>query len=295
MIILNDRNIESGLKRIFRQELEEIGYEVPEDISYHDLVYEYFVMHKRLIPTKKRKVCFSRDFICPEKLRTALKTLVNEIEAGQNINPYLSRTMKDVEYKDKLLFDWNVYHLHLGETKDKDGYIRRTGALLFAMFDDENAYFINVYDHKDHWTDKDILNSLNETWPEIMNRHKINAEPECDFSSEELKHLRDANVNTIVKLRDGSSIYAPGLGLMTSGHSMAVMTQVTNLAHDIIGLRRYILQWVMQHPELNGYEEIGVRRHGDDIVFVLTGHRQVVGSITIPPLAKVVGGGRGQS
>ena len=273
MIILNDRTIQADLVKIFKDELEIIGLDVSDITSVHDVFYSYFVMHKRLISTRKRVVHYSNGFVCPAASQGALGLLVGKIEEGMNLNPYLSKKMRDVSYQDKMLFDWDVYHLHLGLNEDNDGYIHRTGALLFAMFDDDNAYLINIYNHKDHWTNKDVLNIVNESWPYLLERYKINAEPECDFSNEELKHIRKANVNTILKLNDGTCIYAPGLGLMTSGHSMWAMTQVTDIMHDIINVRKNIIDWVIAHPELDGYDEMRLQRAGNQINCLLPYHK----------------------
>lgn len=104
MIIKNDSGIKSGLLKIFKQELSEIGYDVSTLDKDDKILYTYFVMCRRLIKSKKRKVYKSDVFTCPIELTNALEILEMAIENGDNINPYLSRRMKDVQYNDKFLF-----------------------------------------------------------------------------------------------------------------------------------------------------------------------------------------------
>lgn len=273
MIILNDRCLKSQLINLFKYELMEVGYDVSRITETDKILYAYFVMCKRLVNTKKRHVYKSNVFSCPQELQEALNMLENAIENGENINPYLSRRMKETDYQDKLLFDWNVYHLHLGTTKDADGYITRTGALLFAMINDEGVYFINIYSHNDQWSDKDMLNIVNNNWPELLDTWKVNATPEVEYTNEDIKQFRKCNVNTIIKLDDGTSLLGPGMGLNAAGGSAGAMINVIDKIHEIKGFHQVLVKWVMEHPQFEGYDETKIVRKGDEILCELPYHK----------------------
>ena len=64
---------------------------------------------------------------------------------------HLSRKIVDLDYDDDLLNDWDIYHLHLGTNLHIDGFVKRTGPMLFVRFNEQNAYFKNVMGHGS-WT-----------------------------------------------------------------------------------------------------------------------------------------------
>lgn len=70
-----------------------------------------------------------------------------------------------------MLNDWGIYHLHLGTILEGDGFVKRTGPLLFARFDNENAYLINVMIHGS-WTKQEMIRVLHDNWPESIEKHK---------------------------------------------------------------------------------------------------------------------------
>lgn len=276
MLIVDVNTLKCSLVSLMKKELSTIGYEVPVSYGEDDVIYTYFVMQKRLITSKTRHVMKSKEFHCPTSLEPALNLLIKKIESGENVNPYLSRAMKQMDYQDKMLFDWGVYHFHLGDTLESDGYMNRTGALLFAMVDEENVYFINVYDHNAQWSNTDILNLVNKNWPELTEEWKIQAKPEVQVSNDDVAMLRKANINTIIELDDGSSLVSPGMGLMANGRSMEAMRSLTGINSEIRIQKQRILQMVYDNPDLDGNDEIQLVRKEDQIYCTLTKHGLVL-------------------
>lgn len=58
---------------------------------------------------------------------------------------------------------------------EPNGFVNRTGPVLFARFDEQNAYLINVWSHG-NWTNQDMIRIIHNNWPE---------------SIEDLKRLQD--------------------------------------------------------------------------------------------------------
>ena len=86
------------------------------------------------------------------------------------MNPHLNNATKK-DKLDGLLYDWGIHHLHLGETFSAPGYVKRTGPVLFAIFRNDNVYFIDIRDHVG-WSDKGLLEIVNENWPELLSIYK---------------------------------------------------------------------------------------------------------------------------
>ena len=107
-----------------------------------------------------------------------LKLLVQKFENGEDVSPHLSKGATSPAEFDGLLYDWGIYHFHLGETIDNQtGRIKRTGPVLFAKIDDENVYCINIYCHgknvQQPWTKQDLLKIIHNNWPQTIAKWKL--------------------------------------------------------------------------------------------------------------------------
>ena len=76
-----------------------------------------------------------------QKFKYVINQIIEKAKTGNNLNMYLSKSIKDNIIKpDKMLNDWGVVHLHLGD-KEKNGYINRTKELLFIYRDNQDYIF----------------------------------------------------------------------------------------------------------------------------------------------------------
>lgn len=57
------------------------------------------------------------------------------------MKPYLSTRINDPDYADLMFYDWGVFHFHLGTKPHPkhNGFIKRTGELLFAITEQSTA------------------------------------------------------------------------------------------------------------------------------------------------------------
>lgn len=195
-----------------------------------ELWYEYFNIQMKQIPSQKRIVLFSKEFSCPDHLKTGLFVLVKKLENGDDVSPYLSREASSSKKFDELLYDWGIHHLHLGEETDqKTGYIKRTKYVLFARIDRNTVYCINTYPHgkgvAKPWTKQEMVKILHRNWPHSIAKYRI---PDVISASESLTdnqyaQLRDAHVSTFIEAEVGAVYMPPGGGYMSSGHSTEIM------------------------------------------------------------------------
>src|SRR5690606_5170042 len=70
-------------------------------------------------------------------------------------------------------------------------------------------------------------------------------ELEYEFSDEDRAKLRKANINTLIKLDDGSVVMSPGGGTATSGASFELVLWHHSLAHRL----RHLEAWLSKHSD----------------------------------------------
>lgn len=229
-------NIEMNFFRdwtdILRKELINYGFDIDKDNTPRGICMMYFNLKRRLITPTSREILFSKKFKCPDDLKDGLEKIKKRVKNGDNLLPYLSKNLNDLDYDDDMLNDWGVYHLHLGEEIKDSGFVERTGPLLFARFDDEFAYFIDVYEHG-VWTKKEIVERIHDNWPDSIKEYRlediIGLSQSCN--DKERKILRDAGVSTLIEVELGV-VYAPiGGGYATDGSSTEVVIECDRYAH----------------------------------------------------------------
>jgi hypothetical protein len=153
------------------------GLQFSSTISKDLLVIRYFThLRKKGGQTPRpRRVHLSKEFVCPPELSTGFNQLVDVLQKGQDVSPYISKQVDNISAIDGMFNDWGIIHLHLGDRLDpRDGrYIVRTGPLLFLYLMADDAYLINIYEHG-NWTDKSILQTVQDNWPELIKPFVLN-------------------------------------------------------------------------------------------------------------------------
>ncbi len=147
----------------------------------HDACIAYFNVMHRLIPTKPRRVLRSSALrsrqLSPEH-RQAVDTIAEEAERGDDLRPRLSRSVTDPSFNDRLMNDWRIHHLHLGSKLEADGFVQRTGPLLYVMVRDDVIYFIDLLAHgTKSFANQDLVDILDAEWPEAIADGKLGAIP----------------------------------------------------------------------------------------------------------------------
>ena len=240
-------HIYDDLVKIFRKEIEEVGYPTANITDPYKLIIMYFTMRKRLVEKRPRKVILPHGFTCPSALQNGLDALMKKFENGEDVNPHLSRTTKELDFPDLMLFDWNIHHFHLGTTIEADGYMSRTGDILYAIVSKDEVHFIKIQPHN-HWSDLDLIETIHQNWPELISMFKIDGTPEVAFNSTEIAQLRKAHVNVMITTQDGTGYLGMGMGFMTDGSSSDAALQAVRKAHEAKDIEKRLIK------ELNGIE-----------------------------------------
>jgi len=250
---INDLNLLGDWINIKRQELTAKGHNTT-GLADDKVGVLYFSYLKRSLTQKPRNIKKSTVFTCPTELENGLDILEGKIIAGEDLTPYLSKGINRLTYQDKMLFDWGIHHLHLGEVVGSSGFIARTGPVLYARFDDDNAYFIQVL-HHGHWSNKQLIETLHDNWPETLSAFRLpeNRTLSTNFNDSEIGELRDINVNTLLQLNDGTVYLGLGGGVAASGDS-------------IDSVERYLdTQWKFKELEKNINENTDKYIPNDDL------------------------------
>ncbi len=203
------------LQNISRRRLHEMGYSV-DNTTDEDALRLFFNAQKRLVSGKPRKILKSKEFLCPTGYEEALQEIEGKIKLGQSITSYMSKTILDPKYKDLLLFDWNIHHLHLSKRVGTDGFVKRSDYELFIFFTKDTAYFVQIYPHAKNnlYSTQEMIKIIHDNWPDIISRFKINGVLTQKVTDADYALLRKAGVSSFVEV-DGEIIY----GIMGGGYA----------------------------------------------------------------------------
>jgi len=221
-------DFKSDYSEIVRHHLNNFGYTgLPDDLR--SLLKIYYNYQRRIVEPVSRKIMIPDGFSCPPEVNQGFNALLEKIREGSDLSPHLSTKLKRADYNDMLLNDWDIHHLHLGEIIESDGFVNRTGLVLFIRFTAICAYLIVIARHGT-WSNRDMIQILHDNWPDSLEDHTIKGIVgiEKNPTSEEIDALRKANINSVVEI-DGKFYFSIGGGYMSSGDSMIVVHQVDRI------------------------------------------------------------------
>lgn len=203
-------------------------------IERQDSIYTYQRYKCRIIDVRPRLVIESNNFIVPSKYKNAYENIKNDILHGHPLKKYQSRRLKSLTFNDDMLSHWKIHHFHLGETLESDGFIKRTGDLLFLYFTNNEAFIVGFFSH-DSWCDLDIIETLHINWPELLlefkNPDSKSNLPPKKLTSEEHAILRKKRYSTYIVVNDGTEYLAPGLGVTGNGASIQANINSMQVIH----------------------------------------------------------------
>jgi hypothetical protein len=266
-----------------------------------DLLLIYGNWRSRFISSRSRRVHRSSElFVNPKATQyvNALDAIESDIKAGVDLTRYLSRGVTHAYVpssatpakthqrrdRDLLVAEWGVHHLHLSTRVEADGFVKRTGDLLFATFRDSDAYFIDIYPHAGSWALEDVVRTAVGNWPQAGLFHELNGVAGQTFSDKERLELRKAGVTSLLNI-DGHS-YMPtgqttaGTPVATTQVSMALQLGLRKAREELAGNPAWLDDTARQagyalnpssrwSPQVNATGEFGFVR---DAYIVIIGH-----------------------
>ncbi len=184
----------------------------------YDPIYLYQRYKCRIIDSRKRKILEAKELIIPLEHKTAYENITSDIANGRALKLYQSRNLKNLDYDDDMMSHWGVQHFHLGDSLESDGYVSRTGDLLFIHFSQKQAHIIGIFNHGS-WYDLDVIEIIHENWPQELTVFKSGSNSK-QLTATEYKTIRKNHANTNVILKDGTEYLCPGIGVTSNGASI---------------------------------------------------------------------------
>ena len=231
--------------KILRDRLTIAGYEMNPNESPRDIIIKYLNILHRQIEVKPRIVLQSREFNCPPDHQPVVEKIRRKAESGENLNTYLSDKLLCADFCDELLLHWGIHHFHLGKKMDKSGFVKGTWELLFARITDTHVYFIDVKGHSS-WSDRQLLEIQQKNWPDVMSEFRLKGivRLQENLSDKQIYRLRNAGVNTLIQLSDGSVFGNFGFGMTMAGR---------NTANRNAGAMREYMHWANRLKEMEEF------------------------------------------
>lgn len=195
-----------------------------KNINPDKIILQYCNLRLRLIKPVPRKIFFSKEFLCPDEHEEALQLLINKIEKGEDLTPYLSKKINDLDSKDYLLNDWGIHHLHLGILENDKKISPRTNDLLYVVVKNDNLYLLQVMNHKD-FVEPNLLKILHNNWPELIEFYRYLGASSVpnNLSKDEIASSRKNGQIYFIEVAKNAVYCSPGGGYASSRDSLKVV------------------------------------------------------------------------
>ena len=258
----------SDLSRLIRGQFDKHGISYDCLMPLDRLTARYFEMCMRRIQPGPRRVHFSDEthvslgeLSCQEKDDTfRLRQLLVD---GDNVNGFLTRTIRRAAGFDGLLWHYGMHHFHLGRETDKDGFVERSGYLLFAIVAPLDAYFVDVRRHPARrgigWVSQDLPRIVHSNWPKLIEKSVLNGVSGVDLTDEQMQELRRKNCSYAMNI-DGRVIAPLLYGTAGDGSSMLCTMRASRLMNKL----RYYAE-VLRNEEARNAVVQDMRARGIDV------------------------------
>ena len=236
----------SDLSRLIGDLFGKHGIDYDRSMPLSRLVVRYFEMNTRLIQPAPRRVHFSDQIHTSlGKLlqrgagdaREAVCRLCQHFAKGDNVNAFLSNKIRDVPSWDGLLWQYGMHHFHLRSEMGKDGFVKRSNHLLFAIVAPLDVYFVDVRRHpKKHdgveWVRQELIRIVHSNWPKLTESNVLHGIHGAEWTDEDMHALRQKNLNYTVDI-DGETIAPLGGGIAGDGSSVLCTLWASYLLQDL--------------------------------------------------------------
>lgn len=218
-----------------------------DQYDYNMQFIDYIESINRVIPSRDFETEFSSELTASHhfsEFQTAIQTIKSSFESGTTNRPYHSRGILTPDRPDLLLNDWGIYHFHLGEIIEADGFIERTEPVLFLKVNGSRVYFLDILVHgqanPDVCVDEHLIRILKNNWPEYVEKFKMRGMIGNQmFTAHERKGLRKHGASSPISL-DGELYIAPGLGLASSGTASRFVARAGKVLNKIHKYETYL-------------------------------------------------------
>ncbi len=228
----------SDIENIARKTLEYFDIDICNINNPREFVSMFVQLHMRLIQPIPIKVIKSQKIINSTYNKT-IENVLTEIESkfisGEDILPYLSKTVLKFGFTDHLFADWRINHLHLNPKIEGQKFVERSKLVLFIIIFKDIVYFIDIRPHgkngeKHVFAQKELLQILYDEWPFILEPYKTMI-TDMAFNVDQPKHIEGFRKSGwTIPQKIGEYVYMPmGGGITTAGTSTEVSIETDRL------------------------------------------------------------------
>ena len=242
--------LRSDLSRLIQGQFDKHGISYDRSMTVNRLVARYFEMNIRMIQPAPRQVHFS-DQTCaslgelsrrskdntPARVAwAAVFRLRQLLVESANVNAFLSKNISRATGWDGLMWQYGMHHFHLGNETDKDGFVKRSGHLLFAIVAPLDAYFVDVRPHPSpggvEWVSQELLRIVHLNWPKLIEAKVLHGIHGSELTDGEMHALRRKNVNYAMVI-DGKAIAPLLCGMAGDGSSVLCTVLAGRLLQEL--------------------------------------------------------------
>lgn len=259
--------LESSLSESLRDYLNS------ETIQLRDLMREFFNIKIKNVAEKPRSVFWSDEVknhpLYKNEKKSVIDLIAKEIEVGESIHRYLSPKSDHLRHTDNTLSCFDIHHLHLGaaiETKGtRKGRVKGTKSLLFAMFNDDSAYFVDIFTHDIGFLNPVLLRTIYKNWPDILEPFRIKRDGIIaeNISKEDYEKLLSGKdkINAPIELAPGKVYFFPGGGITCAGTAIAVEDHIRSIFYAMEEISN-ILKSNLEEAYIAISQETGIKHSG---------------------------------
>ncbi len=233
---MNQIEFDQDLKLALHNKFKQYGIKIPIRSKVRDMLLDYLTVMKKLVKPIPRKVIYNPEFsdrLKEHSKEKEIRYLERLFVLGKNVNFYQSKRIFQTRFHDHLLYEWNIFHFHLGnELEKKSSFIKQTDQMLFVYVLEDTAVFLDTETHKNGiFGNIKWLEILHDHFPHLIEQYKDrtirNVAPVLDAAERQL--YWDKGLSPfLTKIRD--AVYnSPGIGRTTSGHSILVVDKVNSI------------------------------------------------------------------
>ena len=224
-------NFLADYKEIITQKLCSLGHPPKDEEDLDTVLKRYLNLLLRIPPTIVWTVRQSKELankILPPEITLGLQQLIEKAESGQDLKPHLSTQINKPDYPDLMFYDWGIFHFHLGTNPHprRQGFVERTGDLLFAIAHSPTArmYLIDIHPHDGGFTNQDLLRILDENWTDILAPDTLKRCVGLPYnaSDSDIDSLRKAGIDPILQTPGGRVLTPRGGGIIKAVQSRRI-------------------------------------------------------------------------
>lgn len=226
-----------------------MGFKISINQNINKILLDYLTVRTKIIEPKIRKISINPDFLTElinHSKKKEIETIISYAKNGKNLNVFHSRRVFQTNFHDHLQQEWNIYHFHLSLEKDhKTVFVKQVNSLLFAYIDENDIVFLGSDTHKNGiFGDVKWIEVLHDHFPQIIEKYRDNTiiDIHPKLNSIERQTIWNKGVTVgMTKIR-GVVYHNPGIGQMTSGHSMIVSKTAMDILRWIYKLKTQITE-----------------------------------------------------